>query len=112
MRLGIKIMGKSWGIKLACSWESQEPVGMAVSVRTRVQTQAKHDTSTCRAQKSQIVCDINMMNSSSHFHKCGNSRNLFHICMFSVVTEGLLQNDRDYSINLMLSVTDHNFSVC
>jgi len=85
---------------------------MAVPVRARGRTQAKHDTSTCRAQKSQIVCDINMMNSSSHFHKCGNSGNLFHICMFSIVIEGLLQNDNGYNINLILSVTDHNFSVC
>jgi hypothetical protein len=59
-----------------------------------------------------------MMNSSSHFYKCGNSgnpfhnsENLFHICMFLIVTEGLLQNDSGYNVNLMLSATDHNFSV-
>lgn len=105
------MMGKSRGIKLACSWESQEPMGMAVPVRTRGRTQAKHDTSTCRVQKSQMVCDTNMMNSNSHFHKCGNSGNMFHIGMFSIVTESLLQNDSGY-INLILSVTDHNSSVC
>jgi hypothetical protein len=33
--LGIKMMGKSWGIKLACSWESQEPESMVMPVRTR-----------------------------------------------------------------------------
>jgi len=72
---------------------------MVVPVRTRGRAQAKHDTSTCRAQKSQIVCDINMMNSSSYFHKCGNSGDLFHICMFSVVIEGLLQNDWPHQFN-------------